>query len=121
MNLPKYQVFICTKQRSAGNSKGCCYECGALDVYEAFNAEIGKRQLEKTVEVYTSGCLDHCSEGPVAVVYQPNGSKLSSPPKKLQRLFYPKGHQYGHITLTDVAEIVESHFTQDQPLRRCQL
>ncbi|NJR32874.1 MAG: hypothetical protein HC778_08825 [Chamaesiphon sp. CSU_1_12] len=43
MNLPKYRVFVCTKQRADGRSD-CC-SAGALDIYQKFQSEIADRKL----------------------------------------------------------------------------
>ena len=118
MNSPKYRVFICTKQRDPNDSGGCCYNCGALEIYQAFQEEIKQRQLEKTVEIRRSGCLDHCEAGVVALVYQPQRHELSWLPKKMQRLFFSNKHWYGRLNRADIPELVESHFVNGQPLNR---
>jgi (2Fe-2S) ferredoxin len=122
MNLPKYRVFVCTKQRADG---GCCCSAGALEIYDRFQAEIAARQLGERVEVRTSGCLDRCAAGAVAVVYRPNWREFAwLPPKirrKLQRLLFPDRTFYGHLTGADVPAIIESHLISGKPLQRCEI
>jgi hypothetical protein len=45
MSLPRYCVFVCTKQRSANDPEGCCCNTGALQIYQAFQSEVQQRQL----------------------------------------------------------------------------
>lgn len=125
MNSPQYRVFVCTKQRSPNDSEGCCCNAGALDIYQAFQAEIQNRQLSDRVKVRRSGCLDRCEAGAVALIYQPNQGEFSWLPSKLRlklrRLLFPNRHLYGHLTCADVGAIIESHFVNGQPLKRCQI
>ncbi|KAM3097158.1 (2Fe-2S) ferredoxin domain-containing protein [Phormidesmis sp. 146-12] len=125
MKSPQHRIFVCTKQRSANDPKGCCCNADALEIYQAFQDEIQKRQLGDRVEVRRSGCLDQCESGAIALVYQPSRNEFSWLPTKLRlklrRLFIPKRFLYGHLTCTDVPEIVDSHFIQGQALQRCQI
>jgi (2Fe-2S) ferredoxin len=125
MNLSRYRVFVCTKQRSANASGGCCCRAGALDIYQAFQAEIQRQQLEDDIEIHQSGCLDHCDAGAVALVYQPRQREFTWLPSKLrlkfQRFFTPQRCLYGHLTCADVPAIVDSHLIQGHPLKRCQI
>lgn len=102
MQSPKYHVFICANRRPPGHPKGSCFDRGAPDIHAKFVEEVGKLNLWGTVEVTTSGCLGPCLDGPTVVVY-------------------PEGVWYGKITPNDVAEIVESHFVNGQPVQRCRL
>jgi (2Fe-2S) ferredoxin len=125
MKSSQYRVFVCTKQRSAGELEGCCGNVGALDIYQAFVDEIEQRQLGDRVQVYQSGCLDHCAAGVVALVYQPQRSDFSWLPKKLhlklRKLLFPNRHLYGQLTCPDVSAIVDNHLIHHQPLQRCQI
>ena len=120
-----YRVFVCTKQRSATHPEGCCCSAGALEIYQAFQAEIQQQQLGDRIEVRQSGCLDRCEAGAVALVYQPRRNEFAWLPTKLrlklQRFFTPQRCLYGHLTCADVPEIVESHFVQGHALKRCQI
>jgi (2Fe-2S) ferredoxin len=125
MNLPKYRVFVCTKQRDPNAPEGCCHQCGALEIYQAFQKEIEQRQLENQVEIRRSGCLDRCEAGAVALVYQPQRQEFSWLPMKLRlklrRLLFANKHWYGHLTRADIPAIVDSHFVNGQPLKQCQI
>ena len=121
MNSLKYRVFVCTKQRDPNDPEGCCHSCGALEIYQAFQEEIEQRQLEDRVEIRRSGCLDHCEAGVVALVCQPKRHELSWLPTKLQRRLVSNKHYYGRLNRADIPEIVESHFVNGQPLKRCQI
>lgn len=121
MNLPKYRVFVCTKQRHPNDPEGCCHNCGALEIYQAFQEEIEQRQLENQVEIRRSGCLDHCEAGAVALVSQPKLYEPSWLPTKVQRKIVSNKYWYGRLQLTDISELVESHFVNGQPLKRCQI
>jgi (2Fe-2S) ferredoxin len=125
MNPPQYRVFVCTKQRSANDPEGCCCNAGALELYQAFQAEIQKRQLSDRIKVCRSGCLDHCEAGAVALVYQPRQHELAWLPTKLrlklQRFFTLQRCLYGHLTCDDVPAIVDTHFVQGHALKRCQI
>jgi (2Fe-2S) ferredoxin len=125
MNPPQYRVFVCTKQRSANDPEGCCCSAGALEIYEAFQAEIAQRELGDRVEIRKSGCLDCCESGAVALVYQPPQNEIAWLPTKLRvklrQLLIPKRSLYGHLTTADIPEIVESHLCQGHQVQRCQI
>jgi (2Fe-2S) ferredoxin len=125
MNQPKYRVFVCTKQRSANDPEGCCCNVGAVEIYQAFQAEIQQRQLGDRVEIRKSGCLDCCEFGSIALVYQPPQNEVSWVPHKLRlkmrQLLIPNRCLYGHLTTADVPEIVDSHFVQGHQLKKCQV
>jgi predicted metal-binding protein len=121
MNSPKYRLFVCTKQRDANDSEGCCHNCGALEIYQAFQEEISQRQLENQVEIRRSGCLDHCEAGVVAMISQPKLHEVSWLPTKIQKKIASNKHYYGRLKRADIAELVESHFVNGQPLKRCLL
>ncbi|NJM90325.1 MAG: (2Fe-2S) ferredoxin domain-containing protein [Hydrococcus sp. RU_2_2] len=125
MNSPQYRVFVCTKQRPANAPEGCCCNVGALEIYQAFQAEIDKRQLGDRIEVRRSGCLDCCEAGAIALVYRPHQNEFSWLPTKLRlklrRWFVPQRCLYGHLTRADIPAIVESHFIKGQALKRCQI
>jgi (2Fe-2S) ferredoxin len=118
MNLPKYRVFVCTKQRSANDPEGCCCSVGALEIYRAFQSEIQQRNLGDRVEIRKSGCLDHCAAGAVALVSKVKGRTSSWLPTKIQKRILANKHWYAHLTIEDVPEIVDRHFVHGQPLER---
>jgi (2Fe-2S) ferredoxin len=118
MNPPKYRVFVCMKQRSADDPAGCCCNAGALEIYQAFQAEIQQRNLGDRVEIRQSGCLDHCAAGAVALVSKVKGSASAWLPTKIQKKILSNKHWYAHLTVEDIPEIVDRHFVHGQPLER---
>jgi (2Fe-2S) ferredoxin len=125
MNSSKYRVFVCTKKRSPGDPEGCCCNAGALDIYQTFQAEVERWQLNERVEVRQSGCLDHCQAGAVAMVYQTQGKNFDWLPTKLRiklkRILFPNRVLYGHLTSFDVKEIVQSHLMNGQLFKKRQI
>lgn len=96
----KKHVFICANQKDAPK-KSCGTEQG-LALVDAFKAALAERGLLKEMRAQRTSCLDACAFGPALVVY-------------------PEGTYYGNVQLTDVAEIVESHLVNDQPVERLRL
>jgi (2Fe-2S) ferredoxin len=117
-NPSNYRVFICTKQRDLNDREGCCYDFGAIEIYQAFLDEIKQRQLEHQVEVRCSGCLDRCDVGAVALVSKVKGMEPSWLPTKIQKRVLSNKHWYVRLTVEDIPAIVESHFVNGQPLDR---
>ena len=121
-NSNKYRVFVCTKQRDSNNSRGGCFNCGGVEVYQAFRDEIDRQQLADRVEIRQSGCLDRCEAGTVVAVYRANLPDFAWLPDKIQRkvrkILFPNRHLYGHLTQADIPAIVESHFIKGQPLKQ---
>jgi (2Fe-2S) ferredoxin len=118
MKSSQYRVFVCTKQRSAGDPEGCCGNVGAVDIYQAFVDEIEQRQLGDRVEIRRSGCLDLCEMGAIALVSQVQRHEPSWLPTKIQKRILSHKHWYVRLTTADIPEIVESHLVQGQPLER---
>lgn len=125
MDSTKYCVFVCTKQPTADRPNGCCGDVGATEIYQTFQSAITARQLTERIEVRQSGCLNHCAAGAVALVYQPNFGDFPWLPTKLRlkirRKFFPNRYIYGHLNCADIPAIVESHFVEGKPLKRCQI
>jgi (2Fe-2S) ferredoxin len=126
MNLPKYRVFVCTRQRGdRANPEDCCFNCGGVEIYQAFRNEIDRQQLTNRVEIRQSGCLDRCESGAVVAVYRASWQNFAWLPDKIQRklrkLLVPNRHLYGHLTRADVLTIVESHLVNGRPLKRYQI
>ena len=88
-----------------------CCDAGALDVYQAFQAEVDRLQLHDRVEIRKSGCLDRCEAGVVAMVYQPNRGEFSWLPTKLRvklrKLLFPNRLLYGNLKPKDVNAIAQ--------------
>ena len=102
--MPKFtkHIFICGNQRDAGHPRGCCDPSGGGELQRAFKAALAQTAVRITVRANKSGCLDQCEHGPTVVVY-------------------PEAVWYGHVTLADVEEIVQSHILGDQPVERLRI
>ena len=125
MNSSQYRVFVCTKKRSADDSEGCCCHAGALDVYQAFQAEIERLKLSDRVKIKKSGCLDRCESGAVAMVYQPQANNFAWLPTKikikLKKILFPNRILYGKLTPVDVKAIAQSHFIEGKVVKKYQI
>jgi (2Fe-2S) ferredoxin len=123
MNSTKYRVFVCTKQRE--DRKDCCFNCGAIEIYQTFVDEIDRQQLANRVKIRQSGCLDLCESGTVVAVYRSSWQNFTWLPdkigRKLRKLLFPNRHVYGHLKREDVPAIVEIHFGSGRPLKRFQI
>ncbi len=123
MNATKYRVFVCTKQRGdRTNPESCCFNCGGIEVYQAFRDEIDRQQLTNRVEIRQSGCLDRCEAGTVVAVYRASWQNFGWLPDKIQRkvrkILFPNRHLYGHLTQGDIPAIVKSHLLNGKPLKQ---
>ena len=102
MQKPEYHVFICTSSRINGQQKGFCCSKDSVALVQSFIEEIENAGLSDTVMVTNTGCFGICSSGPVVVVY-------------------PEGIWYKEVTVEDVPEIVESHFTNGVKVDRLEI
>ncbi|WP_310422275.1 (2Fe-2S) ferredoxin domain-containing protein [Chamaesiphon sp. VAR_48_metabat_135_sub] len=123
MNQPKYRVFVCTRQRGdLDRPENCCFNCGGVEIYQAFRNEIEHQQLANRVEIRQSGCLDRCEAGTVVAVYRAHWQNFAWLPDKIQRklrkILFPNRHLYGHLTSADIPAIVESHLIEGKPLKQ---
>ena len=76
-----------------------CHSSHSAEIIEAFEAQIRNRDLENEVAVVKTGCHGLCARGPIVVVY-------------------PEGCYYSHVTVEDVAEIVEEHIVKGRLVER---
>ena len=95
-------VFICVNQREPGNPKGCCADKGAEAVREEFKRQLHERGLKKSIRANAAGCLDQCAAGVTVVVY-------------------PEQVWYGHVSVADVAEIIDQHLVGGVPVERLRI
>jgi len=118
MDSSKYRVFVCTKKRAADDPDGCCCDVGALDVYQEFQHQVEHLQLQDSIEIRKSGCLDRCESGVVAMVYQPQRGEFAWLPTKvrvkLRKLLFPNRIVYGNLKPEHIKAIAESHFIEGQ-------
>ena len=98
----RHHVFVCENRRPDDDPRGCCAAKGSEEIRAALKDEIKRRGLKGAVRANGAGCLDSCADGPSIVVY-------------------PGGVWYGHVTLADVPEIVESHLVNGRPVERLRM
>ena len=113
-NSIQYRVFVCTKQRELNDPKGCCHNCGAIAIYQAFLDEIKQRQLGTQIEVCRSGCLDRCEVGAVALISQIKGIDSRWLPTKIKRQLRSEKHWYVRLAIEDIPAIIERHFVSSE-------
>jgi (2Fe-2S) ferredoxin len=93
-------IFICTNQRPEGHPRGCCNPSGDADLHRVFKEKLIAHGISgATVRANKAGCLEQCEVGPTVVVY-------------------PEAVWYGHVTLADVDEIIQSHIVDGRPVER---
>lgn len=92
-------VFVCTNERAADHPRGSCKRRGGVEVRDKLKAELTARGLSKTIRANAAGCLDQCELGVTVVVY-------------------PEQVWYGHVTVDDIAEIVEKHLIGGEVVTR---
>ena len=99
--MPKFgkHIFVCGNQRPPGNPRGCCDPEGKAELQKLFKQKLKERGLKGRVRANQSGCLDQCEHGPNVVVY-------------------PDAIWYGHVSLADVDEIIDSHIVGGKPVER---
>ena len=76
-----------------------CTASNAEGLIAEFEAQIQDKGLENEVNVVKTGCLGLCAKGPNVVIY-------------------PEGTYYTHVSVEDVAEIVEEHLYKGRPVSR---
>jgi (2Fe-2S) ferredoxin len=84
----KRYLFICTNRRDEGNPKGSCAQKGSEDVVKKMKEAIKTKNVGLEIRACSSSCLDLCEIG-ISVVQE------------------PEHVAYGHVTLSDVDEIVD--------------
>ena len=99
--MPSFQrhVFVCINERAADHPRGCCKAKGGVEVRDRLKQELTKRGLSKVIRANNAGCLDQCEQGVTVVVY-------------------PEQVWYGHVTVDDIAEIVEKHLLGGEVVTR---
>src|SRR5215469_3722820 len=72
---------------------------GGRELKGVFKDAIKRAGLKGSVRANEAGCLDQCEHGPTVVVY-------------------PEAIWYGHVSVSDVGEIVQSHIVDNRPVER---
>jgi len=83
-------VMICTCTNCISNN--------ALDIRDALESEIKKRELEDDVLVVPTGASGLCVNGPILIVQ-------------------PEGIFYQHLKTEDIPNLVEEHFLKGRPVK----
>ena len=99
--MPSFQrhVFVCTNERAPDHPRGSCKLKGSVEVRDTLKAQLKAKGLGKIVRANNAGCLDQCEMGITIVVY-------------------PEQVWYGHVTVADIAEIVEEHLIHGRVVER---
>ncbi len=77
----------------------CGIAAGAKETFEAFRAEIARRQLD--IEVASVGCIGMCAKEPLVDIQQAGGPHVL----------------YANIQPAMVGRLLEQHVIQGQPIR----
>lgn len=104
MSYYKRHIFFCTNVRPEGAGRPSCGRCGSEAIRNFAKQRVKELGLAGPggVRVNTSGCLDRCEEGPVAVVY-------------------PEATWYTYVDEEDVEEIVTSHLRDGVSVERLKI
>jgi len=102
MSYFEHHVFFCCNQRPEGEA--CCAKHGAQELQAYAKGRIKALGLDGAgrIRINKAGCLGHCDEGPVLVVY-------------------PEGIWYTFIDQEDIDEIIESHLVGGKIVERLKL
>ncbi len=76
-----------------------CVSCGAFDLKEALEKEVGRRGLQDEVLVVATGCNGFCEKGPIVIVQPDN-------------VFYQR------LTVADIPHLVEEHLLKGRPVSK---
>lgn len=96
-------VFFCTHQREDGSD--CCGKHGAQKMRDYVKDKVKALKLsteKNRIRINATGCMDHCDEGPVLVVY-------------------PEGVWYTYVDKSDLDEIIEEHLKNGRVVERLKI
>ena len=98
----KHHVFFCLNERS--NGEDCCHQHNAFALFEYAKNRVKELGLSGPgkIRINKAGCLDHCADGPVMVIY-------------------PEAVWYTFVDSEDIEEIIQSHLIEVRSVRRLQL
>lgn len=72
MPRPDVQILVCTNDRGADAERASCARRGGLELYHRLKDGVRARGLRDRVLVTRTGCLRHCSRGPVVCRWPDN-------------------------------------------------
>ncbi len=96
-------VFFCTNQREDGQD--CCNNFGARKMRDYVKDKVkalGISTRKNSIRINSAGCMDHCDQGPVLVVY-------------------PEGVWYTYAGESDLDEIIEEHLKNGRVVERLKI
>jgi (2Fe-2S) ferredoxin len=70
--LPRAQILVCTNDRGADADKPSCGHRGSVDLYGRLKDRVKAAGLRDEVLVTRTGCLKHCSLGPMVGLWPAN-------------------------------------------------
>lgn len=101
MLLYEKHIFICINSRDNDPARSCGPK-GGEEIHKAFKEKLAKLGLAAKVRANKAGCLNACQQGVALVIY-------------------PQGIWYGHVTLSDVDEIIEKSIIKNEIIKRLEL
>lgn len=72
MPRPDVHLLVCTNDRSPADGRASCQPRGGLTLYQRLKDLVRERGLRDRVLVTRTGCLRHCSRGPVVAGWPGN-------------------------------------------------
>lgn len=99
MPKPERHALLCLNRRPDGHPKGSCGERGSEELFARLKAVVAERGLQDRVMVSRTGCLKHCSRGPVVAVH-------------------PDNVWYAGVGAADLEAIVDEHLRDGRPVER---
>lgn len=72
MPKPQLHLLVCTNERPVDGPRASCSPNGSLALYQKLKDLVRERGLRDRVLVTRTGCLRHCSRGPVVAVWPGN-------------------------------------------------
>jgi len=96
-------VFFCTNQREPGED--CCNNFGAQKMRDYTKDKVktlGLSTEANPMRINSAGCMGHCDQGPVLVVY-------------------PEGIWYTYVDESDLDEIISEHLQHGRIVERLKI
>ena len=72
MPKPELHLLVCVNERPPTSDRASCHAAGGLALYQRLKDLVRERGLKDSVLVTRTGCLRHCSRGPVAALWPGN-------------------------------------------------
>lgn len=98
MPKPHVHLLVCANERPPESGRASCQPAGGLDLYQRLKDLVRERGLKDRVLVTRTGCLRHCSRGPVVAAW-------------------PGNLWCGGVTAADAAELLDTALRGEVPDR----